>query len=779
MTGSVFLKAPAPNRAFKRLTYSEVLAKFKFLTTNDSHNIFRLEFGEKLYKDFPKTACKVDSGAKDEPCQYPILKITNWDQPLEKIRKLPQVLLMAGIHGNETVGTYALAELAGYIQNHHNGFKHLINSRMIIIIPFVNPQGFSHTQREETQLETKKSFDPNRDFPYDNTDCFNTSTGRFLDQIFRTHLIVNTFIFHGGTTVLAYPWGNYPHEKDLAPDNVSFKQVGEYLRREASSNKAHPNWVVKPYKTGDMTHTVYAVKGGLEDWAYGGWDKPNVPKCHIKTSPQYRFVGTPYKPAMLKAFIYLVEASDDKSPQNVTMGSVKDVSKPGGESDGHISRNVRMSLDFIKATAPYVFVKGLGYNPQTKMASVEYQAGGCFDITETQVTVTSCDKKSGLRGVCLAKNAKLNGNKVGKLSDETKSVVATWPVSDPKKPFSIKIRLSCDQGWANPPAGTKVQPKSHMVSIRTKTQTQDIQNNGFSLKSYKNVVYEVKDIIVGNLSTVQLDRSNENKMNFIDGASKLVAKSNGLSLTVKQKSAKSLRITLSPQNLKFENSEVFIQMHKAGSEMLSRGNCKFGKFTKSKLKCAFSGYRLIDLLDKDILIKKGSATLFTAKLQKQPIAQVKRALTASGWNRRRVLTSLDKRNRNLAAVSEINQNRNAQTKTPTKNSPFVPETISRLNNLTYGYSCIIAACVSLFIVICMLIYLRNALVKLVDIYRQDKDTQIIAIDRKADFDSMSSLSGGTDDKGKVLSADFGENKSMDNISLTDSAHKNLTDTVNA
>lgn len=539
-----------------------------------------------------------------------------------------------------------------------------------------------------------------------------------------------------------------------------------------------------------MTHTVYPVKGGLEDWAYGGWDTKNVPKCQIKSPPQYRLVNTPYKPAMLKAFIYLVEASDEKNPKNVAMGSVRDVLKPGGGSDGHISRNVRMSLDFIRAAAPYVSVKRLSYNPETKMASVEYQAEGCFEISETDVKVSSClrnrlgGKKDQLGGVCTWANAKLNGNRAGKLTDPTKSVVGTWKVSDPSKPISLKIRLSCDQNWSKPPAGTQIQPVSHLVNIRTKAQTQEIKNNGFSLKSYKNVEYNIGGATPARFASYQFDHSSENKMSFIDRTSKLTAGNNGLKLSVEQKSEKSLRITLSPngQASKFENSQVYIQMHKAGSGQFTTSNCKLAKFGNSRLKCDLPGYHLIDLLGKPILIKKGNATLFTAKLEKGSAVQGSRILkTTPGWHRRRVLANFYKRNRNLAAIPQITPKRKTQISTPTKKSLFVHQTISRLNNLTYGNSCVVAGCVSLFIVICMVIYLRNTIVKLFEIYRQDKGTKIVTIDRKADFDSMSSLSGGTDDKGKVLSADFGENRSQDNLDVADSAQKKLkfTGTINA
>lgn len=124
---------------------------------------------------------------------------------------------MAGIHGNENVGTWTFTELAEYIQTHYKEFKQLLNTRMLIIVPFINPQGFKNQRRGEqhcsasatpSQCMNQEELDPNRDFPYNTSDCFNTSTGRFTDQLFRSHLIISTFIFHGGTTVLSYPWGN-------------------------------------------------------------------------------------------------------------------------------------------------------------------------------------------------------------------------------------------------------------------------------------------------------------------------------------------------------------------------------------------------------------------------------------------------------------------------------------------------------------------------------------------------------------------------------------------
>lgn len=85
-----------------------------------------------------------------------------------------------------------------------------------------------------------------------------------------------------------------------------------------------------------------------------------------------------------------------------------------------------------------------------------------------------------------------------------------------------------------------------------------------------------------------------------------------------------------------------------------------------------------------------------------------------------------------------------------------------------------AASFSGVILICLLAWLRNPLLKLIDIYRKDKiTTEIIAIDRKSHFDdSNSSLSGDGDGK-RPFSVDCGENTSVEGLTVMESAEKKL------
>ena len=154
-----------------------------------------------------------------------------------------------------------------------------------------NAVGYYHYEREERLSQSaqhggKKSYDINRDFPYNqdrSSDCLNTVAGRVLYEIYTKNNFVATLTFHGGTNVLGYPWGSYNHSYKkgreyvgyVAPDHTSFEAFGRIMQEKAGQlnfkNDSRQN--TRQYVLGDMSSTVYPVGGGLEDWAYGAaWD---------------------------------------------------------------------------------------------------------------------------------------------------------------------------------------------------------------------------------------------------------------------------------------------------------------------------------------------------------------------------------------------------------------------------------------------------------------------------------------------------------------------------
>mmetsp|Transcript_11442 Transcript_11442/g.11452 ORF Transcript_11442/g.11452 Transcript_11442/m.11452 type:complete len:178 (+) Transcript_11442:457-990(+) len=136
------------------------------------------------------------------------------------------------------------------------------------------------------------SKDINRDFPFNqpsSDECLNTIASRIVHQLFVENLFVSSLTFHGGTTVISYPWGSYNHAKKIgrtyqskeAPDYMAFERIGEIMISEAGSKIKKGNQYIDDFELGDMTTVVYPVNGGLEDWAYGaGWDEGSDATVH-------------------------------------------------------------------------------------------------------------------------------------------------------------------------------------------------------------------------------------------------------------------------------------------------------------------------------------------------------------------------------------------------------------------------------------------------------------------------------------------------------------------
>ena len=96
--------------------------------------------------------------------------------------------------------------------------------------------------------KSKRTFDPNRDFPYNNsaTQCLNTVAGRTIYKLMVENLFVSAITFHGGINVIGYPWGsnNRVYQKrswndmiaNEAPDHVALHSLGEAMLEAAGNN---------------------------------------------------------------------------------------------------------------------------------------------------------------------------------------------------------------------------------------------------------------------------------------------------------------------------------------------------------------------------------------------------------------------------------------------------------------------------------------------------------------------------------------------------------------
>lgn len=150
----------------------------------------------------------------------------------------------------------------GVDEMHRQWLARLVTTRRLVVIPTANALGYDRNTREEGMI------DPNRDFPFDVTDptqCMQTIAGRSINEVYRQHMFQLALTFHGGTEVIAYEWGAPTFLKNTSPDDVAQVSIAD-----AYSQYAAGFATAKPYETGTMNDKVYYVRGGMEDWAYGG-----------------------------------------------------------------------------------------------------------------------------------------------------------------------------------------------------------------------------------------------------------------------------------------------------------------------------------------------------------------------------------------------------------------------------------------------------------------------------------------------------------------------------
>ena len=159
---------------------------------------------------------------------------------------------------------------------------------------------------------------------------------------------------------------------------------------------------------------MYPVSGGMEDWGYaGGWekklDKTIFPDCHpgtYKKGKKASFVTG----SEVKTNLYLIEASTNKSPEESSFGKRSEGDKcilklfsnayesqldenectKCEENDGHVTRNVRVTLAMIDMAAPYIVPKKAKKNG--KNLKVSFAVGGSINVDKAFILYDDYDK---------------------------------------------------------------------------------------------------------------------------------------------------------------------------------------------------------------------------------------------------------------------------------------------------------------------------------------------------------------------------------------------------
>jgi hypothetical protein len=378
-----------------------------------------------------------------------------------------------------------------------------------------------------------------------------TIGGRTLNEVFREHLFQMALTFHGNTELIGYEWGADSFRGVLSPDDEAQNVIASSLSNYGGGWNG-----VSDYSFGPMDRIIYTVTGGMEDWAYAGsWLPQNVVQCDPSTYGGYATEKTTYNNSVLRAFNLLIETSNDKTPSSSSLGTSLDVLSRTTSGNGHVSRNIRLSLLSADLVEPYLQITGVdGLSlstdvlpltepkcnrlkavavPQTfSQVTVEWTVGGAFEIDTTSLyygnwsSVSDVDcishppnaiDASLLQGSMLTSSTGTGYFSKFGVSPTTVSLSGDQPLGPV---FQATVDLSTftlgdevivlakakvDQSWLQQPTdfAPQVLPQSHMVNARTNSSWFH-ENNGNIVQGRDEWYSAIPlTLIIGNTATLE------------------------------------------------------------------------------------------------------------------------------------------------------------------------------------------------------------------------------------------------------------------------------------
>ncbi|EAS06879.2 zinc carboxypeptidase (macronuclear) [Tetrahymena thermophila SB210] len=495
------------NFPIKHLDYKQIVETFYQLEKEYPHYIkvydARSEFKNET---LPKVYCSNTQNPEDL-CKFIYAVITNYSDP--KHVNFTQSFFSGNFHGDEVVGPNILTYMAKYILEKPD--LNILSKSYLVILPMGNPQGYSQYKREECQNGNRICFDMNRDFPYDtNEKCFQTAGARIINYIWKKYLFTASITFHGGMTAIGWPWGSNNHltsenKGQICPDQNAFYILGKRMSEVGGQYPGIPK-----YRYDILNDVVYPVNGSFEDWSYAAsWERyidPSFssffPKCERISDEELQINNN-----TARSLTYLIETTDKKQPPESTYGTWQQI-QSNDKGQGHVTRNIRLTLDFINNLSPSYEVAT--HNSGNYTFYVKWAVEGCHQVSNTKFLIRENDQQSNIVKNSYYSLQQLldDGFKIyseytdyqGKLKDITSFKSQVVQFDDPKdRLIDIAIFSECDSFLTEKVSSAEpiIEPQSHFVRSRSNASYL-AENNGFFINSNKYIIKSLGPFEVNN-----------------------------------------------------------------------------------------------------------------------------------------------------------------------------------------------------------------------------------------------------------------------------------------
>ncbi|CAB3400528.1 unnamed protein product [Caenorhabditis bovis] len=243
-----------------------------------------------LHRQYSNLTHVYSAGESVEGRQLWVLVVSRY--PKKHKKNVPEFKYVANMHGNEVTGRVLLIALAEVLlKNYHTNLwiRQLVDSTRIHLMPSMNPDGYELAIEGDHSgvlgRANSNGKDLNRNFPsrfpnYYPTSDIQPETIAIMNWTRQIPFVLSANL-HGGTTLVNYPFDDYPTRSrqshySPSPDNALFVRIAySYARGHDRMWKKGPRCLNDELNLPiDPKHGIingadwYIVSGGMQDWNY-------------------------------------------------------------------------------------------------------------------------------------------------------------------------------------------------------------------------------------------------------------------------------------------------------------------------------------------------------------------------------------------------------------------------------------------------------------------------------------------------------------------------------
>ena len=322
-------------------------------------------------------------------CKNYFMEVANFSLGRARINRLPVILLVAGLNGDETLGISTLVHFldrVAFLNQHSDDWFRIFNSVRFVVVPFANVSGFAvNKPHEKVRINGKNAFiDPKTDFNWKNKDaCFRTATAEMLFRIQQRYLVTAALVFSGGESQIVYPMQPSPsNRKQQSSEKPALEFAAQVLAQ-----------VAKPTQASSASYSKYRVTG-LESlsrasdylmWLYGASEVPGEAKL-LCFSKNKKFRDRYAHPTQSSNRVFALEVSLERSVRPKAplgrLGGIINGINDAPEDFGSVVRTFRMIKSFAMIVRPFAEVSEVRKYPAEKTVKLEVGLSGCVKVAD-------------------------------------------------------------------------------------------------------------------------------------------------------------------------------------------------------------------------------------------------------------------------------------------------------------------------------------------------------------------------------------------------------------